>query len=178
MKILKYILFFLVFSYTFLLSFPKENLFYALEKKLANYAIYVSQEQLRTNLHALIIKKPIIAYNDISLGQIEELSISSLLVHSNAVLKDAKIESKNFPILPSKIDLITISHNVFIPQKVTLHAISDLGTIHGFIDIYKQKISLQLTPHKDAKQKYPNILGYFTPQQEGIYTYEKNINLY
>lgn len=178
MKVLKYISILVLFFYAFIFFAPKENFYYALEKKLETYGVYISEEQVHTNLHALNLTKSFLIYNDMTVGQIENLTISSLLLQSHLSLSDAKVESRNFPIFPSKIDTFKISHTIFLPHKLTISIVSDLGSINGFIDLYKQKIYLHLTPHQEAKQKYSNILGYFTPQQEGIYTYEKNISLY
>ena len=178
MKILKYISIFILFFYAFIVFAPKENFYYALEKKLEAYGVYISEEHIYTSLHSLNLTKSFLTYNEMAIGQIDNLTISSLLLYSHLSLNNVKIESRNFPILPSKIDTFEVSHTIFLPQKLTISIVSDLGTINGFIDLYKQKIYLYLTPHKDAKQKYSNILGYFTPQQEGIYTYEKNISLY
>lgn len=178
MKILKYILIFILFFYAFIVFAPKENFYYALEKKLEAYGVYISEEQVDSSLHSLNLTKSLLIYNDMTVGQIDNLTISSLLLYSHLSLSNAKIESRNFPIFPSRIDTLRVSHTIFLPQKLTISIVSDLGSINGFIDLYKQKIYLHLTPNQDAKQKYSNILGYFTPQQEGIYTYEKNISLY
>lgn len=178
MKKLNYFFVFLFFIISMMIFLPQKNIFYIAEKFLAKNQTYISNEIIEQKLFGVDIKNMEIIFEDINIGNIQNIQMNFLGFHNKIVINKMVVKAGNFTFIPKNIDIVEATHSILSPLKILLYSQNDLGIINGFISLNDQKIFLELRPSKDAKVKYANVLKVFTAQKEGLYTYEKNIKLY
>lgn len=178
MKKLNYffVSFFFIISSMFFL--PQKNIYYLAEKILEKNQTYISNETIDQKLFGLDIKNLEILFEDIKIGNIQDIQMNFLGFYNKIVINKTLIKAGNFTFIPKNIEIVEAKYSILTPLKILLFSQSDIGTINGFISLNDQKLFLELRPSKDAKMKYANVLKVFTAQKEGLYTYEKNIKLY
>lgn len=178
MKKLNYffVSFFFIISSMFFL--PQKNIYYLAEKILEKNQTYISNETIDQKLFGLDIKNLEILFEDIKIGNIQDVQMNFLGFYNKIVINKTLIKAGNFTFIPKNIEIVEAKYSILTPLKILLFSQSDIGTINGFISLSDQKLFLELRPSKDAKMKYANVLKVFTAQKEGLYTYEKNIKLY
>lgn len=178
MKKLNYffVSFFFIISSMFFL--PQKNIYYLAEKILEKNQTYISNETIDQKLFGLDIKNLEILFEDIKIGNIQDVQMNFLGFYNKIVINKTLIKAGNFTFIPKNIEIVEAKYSILTPLKILLFSQSDIGTINGFISLNDQKLFLELRPSKDAKMKYANVLKVFTAQKEGLYTYEKNIKLY
>lgn len=157
---------------------PQKNIYYLAEKILEKNQTYISNETIDQKLFGLDIKNLEILFEDIKIGNIQDIQMNFLGFYNKIVINKTLIKAGNFTFIPKNIEIVEAKYSILTPLKILLFSQSDIGTINGFISLNDQKLFLELRPSKDAKMKYANVLKVFTAQKEGLYTYEKNIKLY
>lgn len=178
MKKLNYFFAFLFFIISIMLFLPQKNIFYIVENFLEKNQTYISNEIIEQKLFGLDIKNIEIIFEDIKIGNIQDIQMNFLGFYNKITINKTIIKAGNLTFIPKNINIVEAKYSILSPLKILLYSESDLGIINGFISMNDQKLFLELRPNKDAKMKYANVLKVFTAQKEGLYTYEKNIKLY
>lgn len=172
MKFLFKAVFLLVlFLISLLAFFPKVELYNLLEKELSKQNIIISNEIRETKLLGLKIKGADVYYDGIDFAFIKEIDFLTYLFYTNINISNIRV-SKDFKnMIPSKIESITIKHNILSFNKATIHSLGDFGEFNADILLFERKIIGELKPSNNMKSKYRSLLREFK-LVEGKYKYE------
>lgn len=115
-KILKFLFLFLFFIFSLIYLFPKENLYFFVEKKLQNYKIVISKETINFNLSGVVIKNFDLYYDGIKIAKVESLNIKYSLFDFDKIQLSS--QSKELGSLKGAFDLIKLKLDVaLLPKK-------------------------------------------------------------
>ena len=178
MKKLNYFFIFLFFMFALIFFLPHKNLLFLSESLLSKNKISISQELINKKLFGLEIINSEISYDGVKAGNINNITLNVLGIYNKLTINEAIIDTKSFNSIPKNIKLFEASYTLFSPNTIEFYSESDLGIMKGYINLINQKLILEFHPSKEATTHYGTILKFFKVQQEGLYTYEKNIKLY
>jgi len=167
----KYVMYFSLFIASFIFFFPKDNLYYLLEKKLSENKLIISNEVLEEKLLSYSIKKPDIYYENTKVSQLKDISFEMLFFKNSIKLSNIKIVDDFKKMLPENIDFITVTHNIKNPILLDIQSKGEFGTLSGTIRLYDKIVNINLNASNKMKQKYKSILKQMQ-LQKGVYTYE------
>lgn len=170
-SIVKYFIYFVFFMTCLISFFPKENLYFLLEKKLAPYKVIVSNEKLNEKAFSLLIKDATIYYNDIEFATLQNMSISTYVFLNKINVKNVQVldDFKNF--IPQKIEYINMQYSIMNPTLIDVNSKGEFGEINGVIYLFDRTIKLYLQASPIMKSKYGTILKQMK-FEEGRYIYE------
>ncbi|WP_044417269.1 hypothetical protein [Halarcobacter anaerophilus] len=115
-KILKFLFLFLFFIFSLIYLFPKENLYFFVEKKLQNYKIVISNETINFNLSGVVLKNFDLYYDGIKIAKVESLNIKYSLFDFDKIQLSS--QSKELGSLKGVFDLIKLKLDVaLLPKK-------------------------------------------------------------
>ncbi len=170
-KIFKYTLYLSFFISSLFYFFPKENLYFYLEKNLAEKKVIISKEKIKEKPFSLSLKDSTIYYNNLELLNVKDIDITTYLLSNSVNLKKIKIleEFKNF--VPQNIDYIDINHSIINPVIININSKGEFGKLIGKVDLIDRKVIISLTASNKMKSKYQKILRKMQ-LKEGEYKYE------
>jgi len=174
MKILEKVVFAIVVIFAIISFIPKHKLYYQLEDILSKQKIYLTNEISEDKFLVLSVKNPTIYFTDIKVAKIGEISLFSLMFYSKITINNIFINKHLKQFLPSRIDNLSISHNIFNPFVFKIKSNGKIGNLEGFIDLQTKILYIELHPSKMMKVKYNKILSSMKQSntKQGIYTYE------
>ncbi|MDR3178258.1 MAG: hypothetical protein LBT96_04660 [Campylobacteraceae bacterium] len=172
MKILKCILWIMLFFYIVIIFLPKENFYFLLEQKLNGHGVIFDNETLDDFGGVLSIKDSRIIYDNEEVGRIDKIAILPFILYNKIDISGLHILANNLKgHVPEKIDEASFKITPFYPTKVWINLKGNFGYIHGSYNIYDKTIRLVLQPQDNFKQMYPFIYANFK-NVEGELVYE------
>lgn len=178
MKLIKPPLLIIVFFIGLIGFLPKANLFFLCEKALLEHKVSINYDTLTQTPLQLSVDKASLLYDTVRFGTLSSLEIKPWIFYNALKIDAIIIEGNAFKMLPKKLDNLVLKHTLLNPHHLFLSALSDLGEIEGFIDLYHQTFILHVKPSNEGKKKYADILRQFSLQKEGFYRYETTISIY
>ena len=153
MQMVKKILLFLLFVWVgVVILMPKTELYYLLEKKLAQQGIKLNEERMSEGLFSLHIEGLDVYVQGIKVAQIKEADVLTLLVYNRIKLKDVTLDPLLKEKLPQHIDEVSLRHWIFAPTSIKLKAEDKWGEIDGKVSLLHKKVSLEM---QDGNQTLP-----------------------
>lgn len=165
----KFIFYSLVVVSCLIIFSPKKQIYYYVETIAKKQNIIISDENITNETFGVKLSNGKLYYDEIVVGSFENISIESFLFVSTIKIKNFTIDDLYKHFLPTKIDNITISHNIFKPFTLNLNSKGEFGEIEGDFDIKTKKQYIKLVPSK--KMKNSQLLSMMKKTQNG-YIYE------
>ncbi|RXJ68318.1 hypothetical protein CRV08_08690 [Halarcobacter ebronensis] len=151
LKIPLYIFTFLLF---FIMSMPKENLYYYLEEKIKNNNLVISQEIIHSNYFSFDVnkgnvtyKKELFFYFDLMTFSLTGISIKNISLY----------DEKRKEYLPS-LQNFKITASIINPKQLSITGSGLIGEVEGYVDIINKKLILNLNATKYMKKNFRNYL--------------------
>ncbi|MDR0665903.1 MAG: hypothetical protein LBF71_00675 [Campylobacteraceae bacterium] len=173
MKILKYVLYTILFLYVAVIFLPKENFYFFAEHKLNERKIILSNETLSDFMGVFTAQEAHVSYYGDDIAQIDTIRIVPFILYNEAALESLHVSKKFQSFIPSEIDAVKIKFTPLYPTKLWLSADGDFGEIRGSYNMYDKKLRLILNPQEYFKQKYPTIYREFK-DMDGELIYESS----
>ncbi len=121
LHMVKKILIVLVLLPFLLLTFaPKKELFFMLQKQLAQQGISISGGDISENPIGLQIKHSSLFFKGVKVADIDKLSLWTLLVYSCSSIDKVSFDPSLKSFVPAKIENISLVHNVINPTKISI----------------------------------------------------------
>jgi hypothetical protein len=169
MKKLLYLLYVLLIL---IVLFPKEELYYTLESKLAEENIYFSNEKLENAGFYLDINAIDVVLDNLSIGSIEQITIAPWIIANRVTIRAFKVSPDYQLFFPGKVDEVILSYSLWDPLKVNIEASGDFGVCRGNFDLIDQRLRVvfDATPQLG---RYPLMVSKLHKEGEGL-VYESN----
>jgi len=168
----------LILAYTFafimmlLYFFPKVELYYTLEEFLKSEKIIFSDERVKDKGFTLSSYNSKLYYKGVYGGDVEDISLSTLLLYNSLSFKNAYLNSALAEILPKKIEYLNITYAIYNPMHITIDGKGDIGKISGYINPFSKLLHIELNVAKKEKTKYATLLRKFKADEKGVLIYE------
>jgi len=151
MKILKFLLFVVLFVALVILFLPKENLYYLAEGQLfkldgGKVSIVLSNESLKDNGFVLKVQNADVSYGGINVAHVEELNVMPFIAYNEVNIKHISVPKNFQSFVPAEVESATLKFSLFYPVKVWIHLEGEFGKIDGSYNIYSKTIHLNLEP--------------------------------
>lgn len=170
-SIVKYLMYGVFFMISLMLFFPKENLYFFVEKKLLEKKIVISDEQVESKLFSFIVSNADVYYKGIKFSKVKTVDIDTYLFVNSINIKKIKISDGFKSFVPQNIDNIKLKYSVLNPMIIEIISTGEFGSLSGNINVLDRTIIVYLKASNKMKNKYKNILKQMKPE-EGEYTYE------
>ena len=161
-KLLNIIFLSLVFITTFVVFFPKDKLYFYLQKKLLAYNVVLESEEVISNPCSIDVKNTYVLLSGSRIASIKNLHVSLLGIKLENVRAQGNFQNT----MPSAK---TIDVGLGIPEFA--NANGTFGTIVGKVDISNKKLIVDAKITPAIKNKYNMLFNQFK-QKGDIYVYE------
>lgn len=171
MRVLKIIIYPLIFLALVVALAPKNSLYYLLEKELLKHKIVISNEEISDKFFYFEIKNGDIFYEDIYAGEIELVRIYPLVFWNKISLEGISIVDSVARFVPAYTKELSFSYSIVPnPLFATLRGEGDFGTLGGGVDMVERRAFVEVNAtniflnYKNITQKMKN--------QDGKWVYE------
>ncbi len=156
-----------VFILTFIISFPKDKVYYFMLKSLSSYDIQVDTFSKDISVFGIDMKKNNIYMSKAKVAYAEKIDIGLFSINLNNI----KFNGTFKEMIPS-IDNI----NIYIKPGKFLDIIGQFGSIMGSVDILDRKVVFKANITSKIYKKYNNIFMLFKKNKDikGEYIYAIN----
>ena len=168
-KLLKPLIYFHVLIALIILFLPKYNLYYALEEVLQEQKVYLSNETIIDRGFSLDVQNPDIAFEQLSLAQVDNIKISIWGFANGVRMENIHINDDFVGILPLEIDKIQVINLLYNPMVLDIKGESSEGFFFGSVDLLERKLLVHVRLDAAAQKKYPGILSRLTSEEGGHY---------
>ncbi|RLA84573.1 MAG: hypothetical protein DRG78_01055 [Epsilonproteobacteria bacterium] len=157
-----------IFVVTFVISFPKDKVYYFILDNLLAYNIQIEPKQKDISAFGIDLKSNSIYLSQSKIGYVENIDIGILSLE----LDNIKFAGVFKQTLPNIKEL-----NVYLKVGDFFDVVGDFGSVVGNLNIMDRKIVFKANIKANAYQKYKNIFGMFKKSKsvKGEYIYEFNI---
>ena len=168
-KMLRFLLWSLLFVYLAIALLPKESLFYQAERLLEPMKIYVNEADLSDRLLNFKLHEATILYQDVEAATIEGISLTTLLFYNRLSLTPFAIKEELAAFVPPKIATLSITQHILMPHKISIEAAGDFGTATGYVDLFERKLHIDIVFSSLVSRDYPALLKMVKHNAEGYY---------
>jgi hypothetical protein len=162
-------LIFLAIWFSVLLFMPKVELYYTLEKALAEKDIKLNEKSIDEGLFSLTVKDVTVYVKGIALANIEELDFFTILFYSSLGIENLHIDEALHTKVPATTKEAHFTSSILSPLSLSVDANGSFGTIEGSIDIMDKEVHIDFVEVGDISM----IQAYLTKDEKGWF-YEKS----
>lgn len=155
----------LVFWLAAVIFMPKQELYFALEEKLAEQGIEINESTISEGLFSLSISGAKVYVKGIEVASIEKIDFFTLLVYSSLEIDQVGFDDSLSAFVPQTIEKSLFLHSVLSPFKVFITTMGSFGLAEGEADLKARKVRIELL---DAKEIAP-IKGILKKDDKGWY---------
>lgn len=119
--------------------------------------IAIHEKLLDETLNGIKVYKSFISYNGIDTVNLEEISLSSLLVTSKLSVKQITLNQSFQSFLPINYDFIILEHFLWDPLHIYIQSEFSQGSINGTVDLETKIAKLNIIAEKNFLAKYPLV---------------------
>lgn len=174
-KIVKFFGYFLFFLAMVLFFLPKVQLYYLFEQEIQPYKLLVNQERVVDKGLSLAIEDAQIIYEGIHSADISSLDLEFLLFYNTIRAKDITLSSAAKSFVPLEVSSLKVAHLFYNPLQITLSVEGAFGEAQGSLDLLSRSFELHLKPSERMKKEFSHTLRHFKKEQNGEYSYAKNL---
>ena len=155
--------------FSILLFMPKTELYYTLEKTLANQDIKLNEKSIDEGLFSLTLKDVTIYVKGIALANIEELDFFTVLFYSSLDVVNLQVDEALHSKVPALTKEASFTHNLLSPLILSVDANGSFGIIEGEIKMLNKEVRIDFVKVGDMSM----IQSYLTKDEKGWF-YEKS----
>lgn len=145
----KILLTLLLIWFALLVFMPKQEMYYALEKALAEQEIEINEQSIEEGWFSLSIRDASVYGKGIKIADIEKLTCHTLLFYTKVEIDSMVLDDSLKAMFPQKTDKVFLTHTLLSPLTVWVHAEGIFGTFEGSIDLKERKLHINFTEVKE-----------------------------
>ena len=133
-----------------LLAFmPKQEMYYALEKALAEQEIEINEQSIEEGWFSLSIRDASVYGKGIKIAGIEKFTCHTLLFYTKIEIDSVVLDDSLKAMLPQTTDKVLLTYSLLSPLTVWIHAEGVFGTLEGSADLKERKLHIDFTEVKE-----------------------------
>lgn len=157
-KVLKLLLYIIVFFLFLIIFLPKESLYNLLEKQLEKNQIIISNEIINEKLFSISLLNGNIFYQGINIAKIDDITFKTYLFQTKINVENINFLDSLISFAPSPITKVTFEHSLLDFDKINIKSSGTFGELNGYIDILKKEIRIELNASNVMKNSYSKLL--------------------
>ena len=159
--IFRFFIYVILFFVTIIYFFPKNEAVNFIVKEFSKKEKVDFQITLDNNFLSYYGENGVVFFKDERIASISNVEISPYLFYYNIILDNVKLEGYAGEFFPKNIKNINLSYNIFMPNKITIESNGEFGTLNGYIELFEEKMFLEITPSSLLSKNYSFILSQF-----------------
>ena len=140
-----------VFWFAIIVFMPKQELYYALEEKLAEQDIEINETQIDEGLFSLTISGAKVYVKGIEVASIEKIDLFTLLVYNSIDIESMLFDDSLKSFVPQKIEKSLFLHSILSPFKVFITTMGSFGLAEGEADMNNHSVRIDLLDAQEIK---------------------------
>jgi len=128
--------------FSVLLFMPKAELYYTLEKTLAEQDIKLNEQSINEGLFSLSIKDVTVYVKGIALAHVEELDFFTLLFYSSLEVLNLQVDEALHAKVPATTKEAVFTHSLLSPLSVSVDANGSFGTVEGQANVLDKEVRI------------------------------------
>lgn len=168
-KMLRLLLWSVIFLYLAIALLPKEALFYQAERWLEPMQVYINETDVSDRLVNFRLEGATLIYQDVEAATIEEISLTTLLVYNSLSVSPFTIREELASFVPPGIESLSLTHHILMPHRIRIDAAGDFGTATGYVDLLQRRIHIDIAFSSLVNRNYPALLRMVRKNSEGYY---------
>ncbi len=168
-KLLRLLLWALIFLYLAVALLPKEALFYQAERALEPMHIFINEKEVSDRLFSVTLEDATLLYQDVEAATAEGITLTTLLVYNSLSVTPFRINEDLAGFIPPGIEKLRITHHLFMPHRIRIEAAGDFGTAIGYADLLERRLRIDITFSSLVNRDYPALLKMVRKDTEGYY---------
>ncbi len=174
-KISKFTAYTLFFLLALMYFTPKLSLYYFVEHQIKKYGVIIDDEVVVDNGLSLSIYDAKVNVKSIESVKIKDTQIQLFGFFNSVSLRGLELSSVAASLVPTKVESVDISYNIFQPLNLNAQAVGEFGEADASFDFLDFAIHLELHPSQKMLRDYRQTLSNLKKSKEGVYTYDKTI---
>ncbi len=170
-KILIIVISSLLFFLFFVATFPKENGYFFLEKKMLLHQLVISNEKTKEHVFSFELRDGEVRYKKQPLFVFEQIKLMTFLFFTKLESNNIALYHKKKSVYVQLIDKVKIKHHVLNPLFIQGEANGDVGELKFNIKLKERLMKIDLKPSRLMKKEFRNYLNQMK-QDAGVYYYE------
>lgn len=150
-------LIFLAIWFGVLLFMPKAELYYTLEKTLAEQDIKLNEKSIDEGLFSLTLKDVTVYVKGIALANIEELDFFTVLFYSSLDVYNLEVDEALHSKVPALTKEASFTHSIFTPLTVSIDANGTFGKVEGEMNIMDKEVHIDFVKAGDISMIQPYL---------------------
>ena len=164
MRLVKYILFFIVALYLGVVLFmPKSQLYYKAEQLLNSKGIVIGNEKTIDSIGDFKIVHPVAYYQGADVARASKIDIKPLLLLNIITAENIEFTGVAKQFIKADINYLKANQSILKPYFVKLNLNGSFGEASGYIDIKKRLIHIDITKEKNIA----SIKRFLTKSEKG-----------
>ncbi len=135
-------LIFLAVWFGVLLFMPKAEIYYTLEKTLAEQDIKLNEKSIDEGLFSLTLKDVTVYVKGIALAHIEELDFFTVLCYSSLDVHNLEVDEALHSKVPAFTKEAHFTHSIIAPLSVSVDANGSFGRVEGEMNIMDKEVHI------------------------------------
>jgi len=150
MRVVKYLLTFLIALYLGLILFmPKSNLYYKAEAELAKQGVVIDNEEIQSSIIDFKILHPVIYYQGVDIARASLIKITPLLLINRIEGENIELLNVAKKFLNVTINSFNANHSILKPYLVKLNIDGNFGLATGYINLKERVVHIDIVEPKD-----------------------------
>ena len=137
--------------FALLIFMPKQEIYYALEKELAQQEIEINEKSIEEGVFSLTLNQASVYVKGIKIATIEEFTLFTLLFYTKVELDTLLLDDSLKAMAPQQTDKAIVSHSLLSPLEASLSAEGSFGVIEGNVDLKERKLHINFTETKEIE---------------------------
>lgn len=134
-----------------LLFMPKEEFYYAVEKKLAAQDITLNEKSIDEGLFSLTIKDITVYAKGVALAKIKEIDFFTLLFYNTLHIDDLAVDEVLHSQMPKETKRGALTYHMLHPFSISIDANGSFGYAKGLIFLKERKIYIGFVKPKEIE---------------------------
>lgn len=155
--------------FSVLLFMPKAELYYTLEKTLAEQDIKLNEQSIDEGLFSLSVKDVTVYVKGIALAHVEELDFFTLLFYSSLDIRNLQVDEALHTKVPASTKEATFTHSLLFPLTVSVDANGSFGVIEGNVNLLDKEVRIDFVEVGNI-----NMIQAYLKKDEKGWFYEKS----
>jgi hypothetical protein len=149
MQMVKKILLLTVLFWIALLAFmPKEEIYFALERKLVKEGVEINEQKITEGLFDLTIESPVIYVKGVKAATAQKVTFFTTFFMTKVIISDLRIDTQLRVMLFDGAKRVTLIHSVLDPLNIHIDAEGSFGLLSGIVSLKDHRVHIDFSDIK------------------------------
>jgi hypothetical protein len=145
---------FFLFGFALLLTMPKEDIYFGLERELAKQGIELNEGSVEEGIFDLVLKDVAVYIQGVKVATVKKVSFYTLFFYSKVKIEILHTDEGMRSVFSAHFEKVLFSYSIVHPLHIYIKARGSMGEMDGEIFLNKRKVYIDFkNPGKAAGLK-------------------------